>query len=75
MAYILVHLDTIEGLEENSTLHLRHFTRKQILHNEGVPFSCRRCHKVGHLYKECPLVSSAASSSTKGIKQSHTEDP
>ncbi len=23
---------------------------------EGVPFRCRRRHKVGHIYKECPML-------------------
>lgn len=26
-----------------------------MLDYEGVPFRCRRCHKVGHLFKDCPL--------------------
>lgn len=56
LAHILVHLDTREGLEEKLTLQWKNFTRIQILDYEGVPFRCRRCHKVGHLFKECPLV-------------------
>lgn len=55
LAEILVHLDTREGLEEHITLHWKHYSHTQILDYEGVPFRCRRCHKVGHLYKECPL--------------------
>lgn len=27
---------------------------------EGVPFRCRRCHKVGHLYRDSPLISKKA---------------
>lgn len=56
MARILVHLDTRAGLEEKITLHRRHFSRKQLLDYEGVSFRCRRCHKVGHLYKDYPLL-------------------
>lgn len=63
MARILVYLDTKEGLEEKITLHWRRFTHIQILDDERVPFWCRRCHKVGHLYKEFPLVISVASPS------------
>lgn len=51
-----MHLDTREGLEENITLQWHNFTKVQILDYEGVPFRCRRCHKVRHLFKECPLV-------------------
>ena len=38
MARILVHLDTRAGLEEKITLHRRHFSLKQLLDYEGVPF-------------------------------------
>lgn len=51
LARILVHLDTREGLEEKITLKWRHYTRIQILDYEGVSFRCRRCHKVGHVFK------------------------
>lgn len=53
---ILVHLDTREGLEEKITLQWRHFNRVQILDYKGIPFRCRRCHKVGHIFKVCPLI-------------------
>lgn len=56
MAHILVYLETQEGLEEKITLKLRHYTRIHILDYEGVPLCCRRCHKVGHIYKECLLI-------------------
>lgn len=69
MARILVHLDTRVGLEEKITLHLRHFSRKQLLDYEGVPFRCRRCHKVGQLYKDCPLLSGVTSENSRGTKQ------
>lgn len=66
MARILVHLDTRPGLEEKITLHHRHFSCKKLLDYEGVPFRCRRCHKIGHLYKDCPLLSRVTSEDTKG---------
>jgi len=69
MARILVHLDTRAGLEEKITLHRRHFSRKQLLDYEGVPFRCRRCHKVGHLYKDYPLLSGVTSENSRGTKQ------
>ena len=55
LARILVHLDTCEGLEEQITLQWGRCIRVQLLDYEGVPFRCRRCHKVGHLAKNCPL--------------------
>lgn len=75
MAHILVHLDTREGLEEKITLHCMHLYRKKILHYEGVPFKRRICHKVGHLYKECPMVLTYDSPSTKGKKHQQPEEP
>lgn len=75
MARILVHLDTREGLEEKITLHSNHYSRRQILDYEGVPFWCRRCHKVGHLFKECSLVSPSSPHTSKGKKHMQTEDP
>lgn len=69
MARILVHLDTRPGLEEKITLHHSHVSRKQLLDYEGVPFRCRRCHKIGHLYKDCPLNSGVISEDTKGPRQ------
>ncbi len=55
LACVMVHLDTREGLEENITLQWGNYCRIQILDYEGVLFHCRWCHKVGHLYKDCPL--------------------
>jgi len=74
MARILVHLDTKEGLEENLTLHWRHFSQRQNLDYEGVPFRCRRCHKVGHLYKDCSLLTPTSQEATRGSKHRLSED-
>lgn len=74
MARILVHLDTRPGLEEKITLHHCHVSRKQALDYEGVPFRCRRCHKIGHLYKDCPLNSGVTSEDTKGPRQQPSVD-
>ena len=54
-ARILVHLDTSDRLQEYITIQWRNFSRRQNLDYEGVPFRCRRCHKIGHLYKDFPL--------------------
>lgn len=69
MARILVHLDTRAGLEEKITLHRRHFSCKKLLDYEGVPFWCHQCHKIGHLYKDCPLLSGVTLENTKGLRQ------
>lgn len=57
MAYarILVYLDLTDGLLEFINIQWRAFARRQPLDYKGVPFRCRRCHKVGHLFKDCPL--------------------
>lgn len=55
-AHILVHIDTKEGLVEILKLQWRGINRLQKLEYKGVPFRCRRCHEVGILYKECPLL-------------------
>jgi len=57
MAYaqILVHIDTSGGFQEYITIQWRNFSHRQNLDYEGVPFKCRRYHKVGHLFKDFPL--------------------
>ena len=59
LARILVHLDTHEGLEEKITLQWKNVTRVQILDYEGIPFCYKRCHRVGHIFKEFRLVKKA----------------
>jgi len=55
-ARVLVFLDTREGLVENLILQYKGYTHNQKLDYEGVPFRCHHCHKIGHIYRECPLV-------------------
>lgn len=58
MAYarILINLNTRGGLQEFITIQWRDTSRKQIIDYEGILYCCCRCHKVGHLYKDCPLL-------------------
>lgn len=49
-------MDTCEGPEEKITLHWGKYIRVQILDYEGVSFRCQQCHKVGHIFKDFPLV-------------------
>lgn len=73
MAWILINLDIREGLEEHITLHWKIFTRIQHLDYEGMPFRCRRCHKVGHLYKEFPLVNPVVSPTKVSVAVASSE--
>ena len=65
IARILVHLDTREGLVESLRLQYRELIRWQILDYEGAPIWCRCYHEVGHLYKDCPLITSVHIKSPK----------
>jgi len=58
MAYarLLINLDTRGGLQEYITIQWREFSRKQNIDYEGISYRCRRCHKVGHLYWDYPLL-------------------
>jgi len=56
MARILVDLDTREGLEGKMTLRWGSYRNVQPLDYEGVPFRCNKCRQIGHVYKDCPLV-------------------
>lgn len=75
LARILVYLDTKEGLEEKITLQWKNFTWVQILDYKGIPFYCRRCHKVGHVFKECPLVKKAMDSPAKSAEANGQSTP
>jgi len=57
MAYarILVHTNLSDSVLEHINIQWRNITRRQILDYEGIPFRCRRCHRVGLVFKDCPL--------------------
>jgi len=40
-----------------------------MLDYEGVPFRCRCFHKVGHLFKDCPLNKWNSSKSVRNFSQ------
>jgi len=40
----------------------------QLIEYEHVPFRCRKCHDLGHLYRDCPLNS-------KPMAQGDQENP
>ena len=55
MAKILVSLNPREGLADAMTLKYRDFKFLQNMDYENLPFCCHRCHKYGHLGRECIL--------------------
>jgi len=75
MAYarILVHMDTRGGLQEHITIQWRTYTWQHLLDYEGVPYRSRRCHKVGHIYRDCPLNKKAGKRSNE--KELGTPNP
>ena len=73
MARILVHLDTREGLVKSYVLKYRNISKSQILDYVGVPFKCRRCHEVGHLYKHCPLILATNAAQPKTLVHAGTQ--
>lgn len=73
MAYvrILINLDTRGGLQEFITIQWRDTACKKIIDYEGIPYCCRRCHKVGHLFKDCPLLRK----SRENVQEGESEHP
>jgi hypothetical protein len=55
MEIILVMVDMRGGLAEEMMLKIGEKTVIQKLDYEGIPFSCRHCHKHGHLANQCNL--------------------
>lgn len=74
MARILVHLDTREGLVESYLLQMGDITCQEILDYEGIPFRCRKCHEVGHLYKDCLRISRQSQIQAKFLVSSSTQN-
>jgi len=54
-ARICVYMDLKQPLPD--TIRLFHEDRDwiQVIDYENVPFRCRRCHTLGHLFRDCPL--------------------
>lgn len=64
-----------EGLEEKITLQWGKFTRVQILDYEGVPFCCQRCHRVGHIFKDCHLIKKSEDPPKASLAPSRIDSP
>eukprot|EP00253_Pinus_taeda_P025482 PITA_25482 len=54
-ARICVFIRLNEALPDSVTLTHRDEDWIQPLDYEHVPFRCRRCHVIGHLFRDCPL--------------------
>jgi hypothetical protein len=67
VAHILVLINIREGLVEDLNL-FQGLTFVQKLDYEGVSFRCRQCHQVGHVVRECRLVSQGQSSFSQRTK-------
>ena len=59
-----MHMDTRGGLQEHITIQWRTYSGKQLLDYEGVTYRFCRCHKVRHVFRDCPL-------NIKGGQRSH----
>lgn len=60
-ARICVFMRLNEALPESVSLSQRDEEWIQPLDYEHVPFRCRRCHALGHLFRDCPLNTKATS--------------
>ena len=70
-ARICVFMQLNEALPES--VSLSHYDEEwvQPLDYEHVPFRCRKCHALGHLFRDCPLN---AKDNTPGPSEAPTQD-
>jgi hypothetical protein len=59
-ARICVYMNISKALPGSVTLEYQDEDWQQTLDYEHIPFRCRRCHEHGHLYRDCPLIRTAA---------------
>lgn len=73
-ARILVEIDVSKGLPEMIKLASPNGSWIQLLDYEGIPFRCRKCHKIGHLAARCSsekVRSKKSPSWWKGVSDNH----
>ena len=46
---------------------------KQPIDYEHIPFRCRRCHEVGHIYKECHVINATNEVHTRAQEHVDTQ--
>jgi len=54
-ARICVYMDLKKALLDMVGLFYEDVEWIQLIYYEHVPFRCRKCHDLGHLYRDCPL--------------------
>ena len=55
-ARFLVEMDISKGLPEKVCFDSSRGSWTQILDYEGIPFCCRKCHKIGHIAALCAAM-------------------
>lgn len=54
-ARICVYIDLKQPLPDTVSFFHEDSEWVQVIDYEQVPFRCRKCHDIGHLYRDCPL--------------------
>lgn len=54
-ALICVYMDLKQALPDTVSLFHDDIEWIQLIDYKHVPFICRKCHDLGHLYRDCPL--------------------
>jgi len=53
-ARICVYMDLKQPLPDSVSLFHEDSEWVQVIDYEHVPFRCRKCHEIGHLFRDCP---------------------
>lgn len=64
-ARICVYMDLKQALPDTVSLFHEDVEWIQLIDYEHVPFRCRKCHDLGHLYRDCPLNSKPSVQNTQ----------
>lgn len=75
LAHIPIFLDTKDGLHDTYNMFFRGMIWQQTLDYEGVPFRCRKCHEVGHLFKDCTKLFFSVPLQNKTISAATQTEP
>eukprot|EP00253_Pinus_taeda_P017744 PITA_17744 len=64
-ARICVYMDLKQRLPDTVCLFHEDQDWIQVIDYEHVPFRCRKCHALGHLFKDCPLNNKATAQNSQ----------